>query len=89
MTSTETRPTWSERFNPRNWTLAWKLVIVCLIPAMLALALGILRVSDQASQAAELGRSSRLLEVAQHVSSAADSLRQERNAADQPTSSRT
>ncbi|HEY4421864.1 MAG TPA: nitrate- and nitrite sensing domain-containing protein, partial [Pseudonocardia sp.] len=80
MTSTETGPTWSERFNPRNWTLAWKLVIVCLIPALLALALGVLRVSDQAGQAAELGRSSRLLEVAQQVSTTADALRAERNA---------
>ncbi|MEN3269129.1 nitrate- and nitrite sensing domain-containing protein, partial [Pseudonocardia sp.] len=80
MTSIETGPTWSERFNPRNWTLAWKLVIVCLIPALLALALGVLRVSDQAGQAADLGRSTRLLEVAQRVSGAADTLRQERNA---------
>ncbi|MDT7613827.1 MAG: hypothetical protein QOF00_1274 [Pseudonocardiales bacterium] len=81
MTSIETGPTWSERLNPRNWTLAWKLVIVGLVPALLALALGVLRISDQAGAAAELGQGSRLLDVQSQVGSAADALRQERDAA--------
>ena len=48
VTSTETGPSWSERLNPRNWPLVWKLVIVGLVPALLALVLGVLRVADQA-----------------------------------------
>ena len=78
MTSTETRQSWSERLNPRNWTLTWKLVVVGLVPALLALSLGILRVSDQAQAASEIGHSSELLEVQGHVADAADALRQER-----------
>jgi signal transduction histidine kinase len=81
VTSIETGPTWSERLNPRNWTLAWKLVVVGLVPALLALVLGVLRVSDQAGQAADLGRSSRLLEVQAQVAGASDALRQERDEA--------
>jgi hypothetical protein len=81
VTSIETGPSWSERLNPRNWTLAWKLVIVGLVPALLALSLGILRISDQAGAAAELGQSSRLLDVRQEVAGAADALRQERDEA--------
>ena len=65
MTSIETGPSWVERLNPRHWTLVWKLVIVGLVPALLALALGVLRIADQAGSAADLGRSGRLLEVAQ------------------------
>ncbi|WP_219417921.1 sensor histidine kinase [Pseudonocardia nigra] len=81
MTSIETGPTWLERLNPRNWTLTWKLVAVGLVPALLALVLGVLRVSDQAGEAADLGRSSRLLEVQEQVATAADALRQERDEA--------
>lgn len=81
MTSIETGPTWSERLSPRNWTLAWKLVIVGLVPALLALALGVLRISDQAGAAADLGQGSRLVAVEAKVGSATDALRQERNEA--------
>ncbi|TWF77985.1 signal transduction histidine kinase [Pseudonocardia hierapolitana] len=81
MTSTETRQSWSERLNPRNWTLTAKLVVVGIVPALLALALGILRVSDQAGAAAELGQSTELVEVQQRVAGTADALRQERDEA--------
>ena len=81
MTSTEARQAWSERLNPRNWTLTVKLVVVGIVPALLALVLGVLRVSDQASAAAELGQSTQLLEVQQRVASTADALRQERDEA--------
>ena len=81
MTSTEARPTWSERWNPRNWTLAWKLVAIGVVPALLALVLGVLRVADQAGAAADLGRSSRLLEVRNQVAGVANTLRQERDEA--------
>ncbi|WP_343946954.1 sensor histidine kinase, partial [Pseudonocardia zijingensis] len=81
MTSTETRQSWSERLNPRNWTLTVKLVVVGIVPALLALALGVLRVSDQAGAAAELGQSTQLLEVQERVAATADVLRQERDEA--------
>ncbi|WP_345606121.1 sensor histidine kinase [Pseudonocardia adelaidensis] len=81
MTSTETRQSWSERLNPRNWTLTVKLVVVGIVPALLALVLGVLRVSDQAGAAAELGRSTQLLDVQQRVTSTAGVLRQERDEA--------
>ncbi|NMI01807.1 nitrate- and nitrite sensing domain-containing protein, partial [Pseudonocardia acidicola] len=81
MTSTERGPSWSERLNPRNWNLAAKLVVVGLVPTLLALALGVLRVSDQADTAAALSQSSRLLDVRAQVSAAADALRAERNSA--------
>jgi hypothetical protein len=79
VTSIETGHSWSERLNPRNWTLTWKLVVVGLVPALLALVLGVLRVSDQASAASELGRSAELLEVQSQVLGAANALRQERD----------
>jgi signal transduction histidine kinase len=81
VTSTETRQSWSERLNPRNWTLTVKLVVVGIVPALLALALGVLRVSDQAGAAAELGQSTQLLEVQERVAGTADSLREERDEA--------
>jgi signal transduction histidine kinase len=81
VTSIETGHSWSERLNPRNWTLTWKLVVVGLVPALLALVLGVLRVSDQASAASELGRSAELLEVQSQVLGAANALRQERDEA--------
>ena len=81
MTSIETGQSWSERLNPRNWTLTVKLVVVGLVPALLAFSLGILRVADQAAAAGEIGRSSQLLEVQERVAGTADSLRQERDEA--------
>ncbi|WP_300018190.1 nitrate- and nitrite sensing domain-containing protein [Pseudonocardia sp.] len=81
MTTTELETTWSERLNPRNWTLAWKLIAIGLVPALLALALGVLRIADQADDAAGLGVSNRLLEVRGEVAAAADALRQERDEA--------
>ena len=70
-----------ERLNPRHWTLVWKLVIVGLVPALLALALGVLRIADQAGSAADLGRSGRLLEARNEIVAAATALRGERDQA--------
>jgi signal transduction histidine kinase len=81
VTSSETGPSWVERLNPRHWTLVWKLVIVGLVPALLALTLGALRIADQAGSAADLGRGERLLELHTQVSAAGDALRQERDQA--------
>jgi hypothetical protein len=81
VTSTEARQSWSDRLNPRNWTLTVKLVVVGIVPALLALVLGVLRVSDQAGAAAELGQSTELVEVQERVAGTADALRQERDEA--------
>ena len=81
MTSNETGPSWVERLNPRHWTLVWKLVIVGLVPALLALTLGVLRIADQAGSAADLGRSGRLLEARNEIVAASAALRIERDQA--------
>ena len=81
MTSIETGPSWVERLNPRHWTLVWKLVIVGLVPALLALTLGVLRIADQAGSAADLGRSGRLLEARTEIVAASAALRTERDQA--------
>ncbi|MCF7552820.1 nitrate- and nitrite sensing domain-containing protein [Pseudonocardia sp. WMMC193] len=81
MTSTERDPAWSERLNPRNWSLAAKLVAVGLVPTVLALVLGVLRISDQAGVAAQLGEDNRLLDIRAGVSETSQLLQAERNAA--------
>ena len=81
VTSTETRSSWSDRLSPRNWPLVWKLVAVGLVPALLALVLGVLRVADQAHTASQLDTANELLEVRTRVAAAADALRVERDKA--------
>jgi signal transduction histidine kinase len=81
VTSTERHPTWSERLNPRNWNLAVKLIAVGLVPTLLALVLGVLRIADQAGVAQDLGTGNRLLEIRQQLAVSADALRAERDAA--------
>ena len=81
MTSIETGPSWVERLNPRHWTLVWKLVIVGLVPALLALTLGALQIAGQAGSAADLGRGGRLLDLHSQIAAAGDALRQERDQA--------
>ena len=81
VTSTETRPSWSDRLSPRNWPLVWKLVAVGLVPALLAIVLGVLRVADQAQTASDLGTANRMLELRGRVADTADALRVERDRA--------
>lgn len=81
MTSTEHRRTWSERLDPRNWSLVAKLAIVGLVPTVLALALGAARVIEQANVAEELGQGSGLIEVHQQIGALTRSLQAERAAA--------
>jgi signal transduction histidine kinase len=81
VTSTERDPAWSERLNPRNWSLAAKLVAVGLVPTLLALVLGVLRISDQAGVAAQLGEDNRLLDIRAGVTETSQALQAERNAA--------
>ena len=54
---------------------------VGLVPALLAIVLGVLRVSDQAQTASELGTANRMLELRGRVADAADALRVERDRA--------
>ena len=49
----------AKTLSPRDWSLRVKLTVVLLIPGLLALILGGLRIADQAAQAAELGRVAR------------------------------
>ncbi|WP_232661671.1 sensor histidine kinase [Pseudonocardia sp. TRM90224] len=81
MTSIQSGPSWADRLDPRNWTLVWKLVAIGLVPALLALILGALRVADQAGSASQLGSDTRLLALRDEVASAAHALRQERDEA--------
>jgi len=81
VTTIETGPGRYAWMDPRNWGLAWKLVVVGLVPALLALFLGGLRVTDQAGAADDLGRNGQLLDVRQQVAAAANALRQERDEA--------
>jgi signal transduction histidine kinase len=81
VTSTETRPSLWDRLSPRNWSLAWKLVAVGLVPALLAIVLGVLRVADQAETASDLGAANRLLEVRGEAAATASALRDERDRA--------
>ncbi|MDQ4119524.1 MAG: nitrate- and nitrite sensing domain-containing protein, partial [Actinomycetota bacterium] len=81
MTSTERRRTWSERSDPRNWSLVAKLAVVGLVPTVLALAIGAFRVIDQADVAEELGRGGGLVEAHQEVGALTQALQAERAAA--------
>ncbi|RZT88696.1 signal transduction histidine kinase [Pseudonocardia sediminis] len=81
MTSTEHRRTWSERLDPRNWSLVAKLAVVGLVPLILALTIGAIRVIDQANVAEELGQGSGLVTVHQQIGALGRSLQAERSAA--------
>lgn len=80
MTSTEHRRTWSERLDPRNWSLVAKLAVVGLVPLILALTIGAIRVIDQANVAEELGQGSGLVGAHQQVSELGSALQAERSA---------
>ncbi|MEQ3551865.1 nitrate- and nitrite sensing domain-containing protein [Pseudonocardia nematodicida] len=81
VTSTERPRTMSERLDPRNWSLVAKLAVVGLVPTVLALSIGALRVVDQASVAEELGRGNSLVDVHRQVEALTGALQAERNAA--------
>jgi signal transduction histidine kinase len=49
----------AKTLSPRDWSLRVKLSVVLLVPGLLALILGGLRIADQAAQAGELGRVAR------------------------------
>ncbi|SFM62095.1 Signal transduction histidine kinase [Pseudonocardia ammonioxydans] len=80
VTSTERPSTLSERLDPRNWSLVAKLAVVGLVPTVLALSIGALRVVDQANVAEELGRGSSLVDVHRQIGALTGALQAERNA---------
>ncbi|ANY07138.1 nitrate- and nitrite sensing domain-containing protein [Pseudonocardia sp. HH130630-07] len=80
-TSTEAPRTLSERLDPRNWSLVAKLAVVGLVPTVLALTIGAIRVIDQANVAEELGRGSALVDVHQQIDALSGALQAERDAA--------
>ncbi|MFP5019526.1 nitrate- and nitrite sensing domain-containing protein [Pseudonocardia phyllosphaerae] len=81
VTSADRRSTWSERLDPRNWSLVAKLAVVGLVPTVLALTIGAIRVVDQANVAEDLGRGSGLVKVHDQVTGLTGALQAERNAA--------
>ncbi|GAA1387014.1 hypothetical protein GCM10009613_21900 [Pseudonocardia kongjuensis] len=81
MTNTERPTTLSERLDPRNWSLVTKLVVVGLVPTVLALSIGAIRVVDQANVAEELGRGSGLVQVHQQIETLTGALQAERDVA--------
>jgi signal transduction histidine kinase len=68
----------SERLAPRHWSLRTKLAIVLLVPAVLAVALGGLRIAEELWQAGELDRISRFITAQGEVSTLVERLQQER-----------
>lgn len=78
--STDRPSTLSERLDPRNWSLVTKLVVVGLVPTVLAMTIGALRVVDQANVAEQLGRGSSLVDVHRQIGTLTDALQAERTA---------
>ncbi|MBP2365458.1 nitrate- and nitrite sensing domain-containing protein [Pseudonocardia parietis] len=81
VTSTERPSTLSERLDPRNWSLVAKLAVVGLVPTVLALSIGAIRVVEQANVAEELGRGSGLVDVHRQIDTLTGALQAERDAA--------
>ncbi|WP_316689827.1 nitrate- and nitrite sensing domain-containing protein [Pseudonocardia sp. H11422] len=81
MTITEdpgSTPSSYERWAPRHWSLLVKLIVMLIVPTVLALVLGVLRIADQAGAASELDRVSRFAAVQGQVSGLINQLQQER-----------
>ncbi|WP_028929640.1 sensor histidine kinase [Pseudonocardia asaccharolytica] len=71
-------PERAERWRPRHWSLTVKLVVLLLVPTVLALLLGTLRIADQAGKAADLAQMSRLVTLQKQVATLLSDLQQER-----------
>ena len=69
------RPGW---FAPRDWSLRTKLAVILLVPAVLAVVLGGLRINDQAAEAAELDRVSRFVDAQAEVAALVERMQWER-----------
>ncbi len=66
------------RAAPRDWPLRTKLVVALLVPGLLAVALGALRVADQAARARELDRVTRFVSVHEGVAALTEQVQAER-----------
>ena len=81
MTSPERKAEWSERLQPRHWSVPVKLVAVIAVPAVLAIALGVLRVLDQSAAASTFGQVDRIVELQERYSALTAALQTERDEA--------
>jgi hypothetical protein len=64
--------------SPRHWSLRVKLAIVLLVPGLLALVLGGLRIADKAGEARQLNQVSRLVAAEERFSTVVEAVAQER-----------
>ncbi|GAA3224751.1 hypothetical protein GCM10017691_13020 [Pseudonocardia petroleophila] len=71
----------SRRFSPRDWSLRVRLAVVLLVPGILAVVLGGLRIADQTGEAAELDRVARFATAQGAVAGLVEQVAQERYAA--------
>lgn len=72
------RPHCGGRWRLRNWRLRTRLVAVLLLPVLLALALGGMRVSSSLADAEEFRLLQRQVEIGQQVAAVVDELQRER-----------
>ncbi|MCW2633527.1 MAG: histidine kinase, partial [Pseudonocardia sp.] len=79
MTSNERSADRWERLRPRNWSLAFKLIAVLVVPVLLAQALLVLRIVEQVNQADRLGGNDRYVTMQDRVSTAVGQLQRERD----------
>jgi len=68
----------TQRLSPRDWSLRVRLAVVLLVPGLVALVLGGLRIADQAGEAGELNRVERYATVQGGVATLVERLQQER-----------
>jgi len=68
-----------ERLRPRNWSLAFKLVAVLVVPVLLAQALLVLRIVEQVNEADRLGGNDRYVETQDRVSTLVGQAQRERD----------
>lgn len=64
--------------SPRDWSLRVKLAVVLLVPGILAVILGVLRIADQTGQAAELDRVARFATAQGDVTGLVERVSEER-----------
>ncbi|WP_051342089.1 sensor histidine kinase [Pseudonocardia spinosispora] len=74
------RPSLQTRLRPENWSVPLKLTAVLLVPILLALALGALRIADQIRNADDLAARDRYIGLQSQVAKLVDELQTERDA---------
>src|SRR4029453_1787075 len=71
-------PSANRSFSPQDWSLRVKLAIALLVPSLIAVVLGGLRVADQAGEAAEFDRIAQVASTQAEVSKLVKRLQEER-----------